>query len=684
MQKNKYKNNQIKFQNQTLTLKEEIGQGAYSNIYSTSDSKYVAKVINQQFEAGYRSFLKEKEAYQNLRDHPNILKSLGNAEVSIKEGKIAILIIENCPKGSLFNIMAQTPKQQLMEQQIIRIIYEISQGLKYLHSKNIIHRDIKIENILYGEDNSFKICDFGSITSQKYTQIKNHPNLELLQEEIDKNTTPQYRCPEQIDVMLYKESSLDEKVDIFALGVLAYILMFKKPPFESKLAAINGHCYWPESCFFTEKMANLVKNMLKENSSERMSAQDVIFYIEKQLNFEKNDGIIDPMIFQKQKHDELKPGILNNLKKIIFCKFTDTKGWIFASLQYDENGPKQKYIRKLLVKAWQKREKKKTDKFYSILLDFLKENLNNQIIVLKILVLIHNYLKKGPQEAIYISYIRKVGPEHILQEIKSFYEGKESLNGSINNLIVKYCLLMEKKITLHKKYFDFFEGNFSLNPFLQSISMKFRPLNPVLLEDLLVYMQGLINFSKILIINHSLWKIQVSVVISLVDEMYCCISLFTHLYKTFKQSTNFNSFQYNKNLILQSIQELDTQFEFIYLLILKFFKRCQSITDSVFSSMVPKMPLEVVQYIKNIEILNNSIQQFNVFDFLNYSVNVFGLKIPFSFGYAILDACKNNTEIKEDDDTKLDKKRSIPQQDQFNTRREKILESQEGIFFNSK
>lgn len=60
---------------------------------------------------------------------------------------------------------------------------------------------------------------------------------------------------------MYKDSSLGEKVDIFALGVVAYILAYKKPPFESKLAAINGHCFWPESVPVSKEFVELVKMM---------------------------------------------------------------------------------------------------------------------------------------------------------------------------------------------------------------------------------------------------------------------------------------------------------------------------------------------------------------------------------------------------------------------------------------
>ena len=54
------------------------------------------------------------------------------------------------------------------ENELVKILYDVSNGLKFLHSKKIAHRDIKIENILKGNDGKWKICDFGSSTLKQY------------------------------------------------------------------------------------------------------------------------------------------------------------------------------------------------------------------------------------------------------------------------------------------------------------------------------------------------------------------------------------------------------------------------------------------------------------------------------------------------------------------------------------
>lgn len=69
----------------------------------------------------------------------------------------------------------------------------------HLQNPPIAHRDIKLENILRGADNKWKICDFGSSTTTQHDNIT-QDNRYLIQEEIEKSTTPLYRAPEQLDL----------------------------------------------------------------------------------------------------------------------------------------------------------------------------------------------------------------------------------------------------------------------------------------------------------------------------------------------------------------------------------------------------------------------------------------------------------------------------------------------------
>jgi AP2-associated kinase len=94
-------------------------------------------------------------------------------------------------------------------------------------SPPIAHRDIKPENVLCVAG-TYKLCDFGSASTKHIT-----PGVEVpvsdVEDDIARNTTLQYRAPEQVDA--WSNKHISEKVDIWALGVLLYKLMFFEDAF---------------------------------------------------------------------------------------------------------------------------------------------------------------------------------------------------------------------------------------------------------------------------------------------------------------------------------------------------------------------------------------------------------------------------------------------------------------------
>jgi len=142
-----------------------------------------------------------------------------------------------------------------------------------MHSKKIAHRDIKIENILKGNDGKWKICDFGSSTLKQYNSALTAKEKEFVKEEVEKVTTPAYRAPEQLD--LFTGHPINEKVDIWALGCVVYTLMYHKPPFQEggQLSIINGNYRIPQQPIYSESCVKLLKAMLTISPEDRLSAE---------------------------------------------------------------------------------------------------------------------------------------------------------------------------------------------------------------------------------------------------------------------------------------------------------------------------------------------------------------------------------------------------------------------------
>lgn len=143
-------------------------------------------------------------------------------------------------------------------------------------SPPIAHRDIKVENVLLHQK-QFKLCDFGSCT-RKVIDLRQVPkdHYATLEEEFDRNTTLMYRPPEMCD--LYQGNLINEKVDVWMLGCLLYVMCFYKHPFAeaSKLSIVNAAYSFPEKSGYTEKMNDLIRLLLTPNPVARPSIQEVI------------------------------------------------------------------------------------------------------------------------------------------------------------------------------------------------------------------------------------------------------------------------------------------------------------------------------------------------------------------------------------------------------------------------
>lgn len=112
----------------------------------------------------------------------------------------------------------------------------------HYQSPPLIHRDLKVENILLTPPQTYKLCDFGSTTrplprDKVPTSVE---GIQKLEHSINKTTTLQYRAPELVDV--WGRKGFDEKIDIWAPGVLLYKLCFYTTPFEEHgpLAILNA------------------------------------------------------------------------------------------------------------------------------------------------------------------------------------------------------------------------------------------------------------------------------------------------------------------------------------------------------------------------------------------------------------------------------------------------------------
>lgn len=247
-----------------------------------NDLACLKRVIVQD-DNGLNELRNEVNVMQQLKYKPNIIQLFdSNAQRYTKyspNGFEVLLLMELCPNNSLLDYMNQRLATKLSEKEILKIMYDVTLAISQMHYLDIplIHRDIKIENVLVDRNNNFKLCDFGS-TSTTFPIVTTHHDIAILSHDIYVHTTPQYRSPEMID--LYKCLPIDEKSDIWALGVFLYKLLFFITPFErtGQFAILHSKFEFPSNKY-SSKLINLIIIMLSENPNLRPNIYQVMYQL---------------------------------------------------------------------------------------------------------------------------------------------------------------------------------------------------------------------------------------------------------------------------------------------------------------------------------------------------------------------------------------------------------------------
>ncbi|SBS88959.1 serine/threonine protein kinase, putative [Plasmodium ovale] len=272
------------------TVREEklLSEGAYSFVYLAKDlntnKKYTIKKTICQDKEKLQMAMKEINILKTLPPHKNIVQYYGSTIISEHNYKIVIMLMEFCEKGNLLHIFEKN-KDKIKENHIIKILRDIITGLHFLHTQEIpiIHRDIKLENVLCDKNNVYKICDFcsHSINNCIYPNDLMKNKLYILKEEIERDTTFMYRPPELID--LYANLEISCKVDIWMVGCILYLLLFKIHPFQNNhnlLSIINGCFTIPFNTKYSKRIISILLMTLNKNPRNRIDSTTLLFILQ--------------------------------------------------------------------------------------------------------------------------------------------------------------------------------------------------------------------------------------------------------------------------------------------------------------------------------------------------------------------------------------------------------------------
>lgn len=271
----------IELLNEFDTLSMEMDMKPDKNKLEIGSNACLKRVIVSD-ENGLNEMKNEIDVMIKLSGAPNIVQYYDSNATKLQNGTPAyevFLLMELCPNKSLLDFMNDRLATKLSIDEIFNIMYDITLGLAQMHylPEPLIHRDIKIENVLVDGNNNFKLADFGSTSGIK-TISQTHQEIAISAQDIFVHTTPQYRSPEMID--LYRYLPIDEKADIWALGVFLYKLLFYITPFEmtGQFAILHAKFEFPDNKYPTQ-LIDLISAMLMENPNMRPNIYQVFVTI---------------------------------------------------------------------------------------------------------------------------------------------------------------------------------------------------------------------------------------------------------------------------------------------------------------------------------------------------------------------------------------------------------------------
>ena len=250
-------------------ITKELGKGSYASvklaINKNNKNKYAIKLYP-------RESLLDPQKRNTVKNEINILKQLDNINIMklyevIDTPNYLYLVMEYINGISLLEIIKQDKNHYFEEDRALKIFIQVIKGMIYCQSKDICHRDIKLENILLIKNDIVKIIDFGfAVKTNKETYQKLFCG------------TPSYMAPEIVN----KEKYIAQYSDIWSLGVLFFAMLYGRFPFRAKkqeelFEKINeAKIIFPEEIEVSDQVKELIKKIFIIIPTQRLSLNEIL------------------------------------------------------------------------------------------------------------------------------------------------------------------------------------------------------------------------------------------------------------------------------------------------------------------------------------------------------------------------------------------------------------------------
>ena len=248
----------------------EIGQGGFSSVKlavnKVTNQKFAVKILNKnKLSSQMLEYSRTEIEILRICQFPYIIKFVESFETIDN----IYIFMEYCKGGNLANYLNKR-YFHITEYFAATIIYKLLLTLNYLHSYGITHRDLKLENILLTDDSDnadIRLLDFG----------------------LGKIVGPNEKCSEPFGTVLYcapeilSEKPYTKSVDLWSLGVISYLLLYKRIPFWNKdrkilkkLIINNQPLYKIKGFTVSEEATNFIQNLLVTDPNKRIDASKAL------------------------------------------------------------------------------------------------------------------------------------------------------------------------------------------------------------------------------------------------------------------------------------------------------------------------------------------------------------------------------------------------------------------------
>ncbi|XP_023339901.1 AP2-associated protein kinase 1 isoform X2 [Eurytemora carolleeae] len=255
----------------TVIIEDVVAEGGFAIVFLVKGANGARMALKRMCVNNDKDLAvckREINIVSNLTGHKNLIEYVDSCVNSSEGGVHEVLLLMPYHKVHVLQLMNEKLSTGFTEAQILEIFCDVCEGLARLHhcQTPILHRDLKVENILQADKGHFILCDFGSATAKVLDPAVH--GATFVDEEIKKYTTLSYRAPEMIDV--YNMQPITTKADIWALGCMLYKLCFFTLPFgESTLAIQSGNFTFPPTSKYSQNLHKLIRYLLTPSAADR-------------------------------------------------------------------------------------------------------------------------------------------------------------------------------------------------------------------------------------------------------------------------------------------------------------------------------------------------------------------------------------------------------------------------------